>query len=74
MERIGTLKTTLTAGVLFRGQVRSQFEKAKFMGLDLTWFESKRWLESDFHILLKGTESQLKSFADTLKAWVNEEK
>jgi hypothetical protein len=69
MERVGTLKTTLTVGRLTCPQVRSQFEKAKLFGLDLEWVESKGWLESDFHIVLRGSESQLHSFAKTLKEW-----
>ena len=71
-ELSGTLKCTLIAGMLIRGRIRSQFEKAKFMGFDLKWIESKRWIESDFHIVLKGTESQLYSFKKTIQTWVAE--
>ena len=65
-ERTGTLKTTLTAGVLTRGQVRSQFERAKFMGMDI------EWIESDFHIIVRGTEAQLHSMEKIIKGWVEE--
>jgi len=68
-ERSGTLKTTLVAGALTRGAVRSQLERAKFMGMDIDWRESKRWTESDFHIIIRGTESQLRSAEETIKGW-----
>ena len=68
-ERTGTLKTTLTAGALIRRQVCSQLERVKFHGQDIKWVESKGIFESDFHIIYRGLESQLRSFEITLKEW-----
>lgn len=62
-----TTVAEVRVGMLVRRQFRRELEKAKFLGHDVSWHESRRWIESDFTI--RSTPSVLRAISEMITRW-----
>lgn len=63
---------TFEAGALIRRQYREILRDEVFIGRKIRWYESKRWLYSEFHIRglaldLLATVSRIHAYASLMK-------
>lgn len=57
----------ITAGCFTRRQVRTELERMKFLGADISWHESKSVLESEFTI--KAPEDMVTAIKAAMDDW-----
>lgn len=72
-ERVGKLTFDISIGVFIRGRAIFQIKKyCVDQNLQYEFIEDKGLLTSKYHIVLKGTESQLIQAKSDLERWLKQ--